>query len=55
VEGESPLSEHFKRASASHQALPPVGLHGLALAGYPPRRWAAEDKQLIERELVVFY
>jgi len=26
---------------AAHEALPSVGLHGLALAGYPPRRWAA--------------
>lgn len=24
-----------------HETLPTVGLHGLALAGYPPRRWAA--------------
>jgi len=23
---------------AAHQALPTVGLYGLALAGYPPRR-----------------
>jgi len=23
---------------AAHQVLPAVGLHGLALAGYPPRR-----------------
>jgi hypothetical protein len=25
----------------AHEALPAVGLHGLALAGYPPRRYAA--------------
>jgi len=23
---------------AAHEPLPSVGLHGLALAGYPPRR-----------------
>jgi hypothetical protein len=26
---------------AAHQALPAVGLRGLALAGYPPRRYTA--------------
>jgi len=31
---------------AAHQALPTVGLHGRALAGYPPRRWAAADQVL---------
>jgi len=25
----------------AHESLTSVGLHGLALAGYPPRRWAA--------------
>jgi hypothetical protein len=31
----------MKPTIAAHQALPTVGLHGLALAAYPPRRWAA--------------
>jgi hypothetical protein len=31
----------MKPSIAAHQALSAVGLHGLALAGYPPRRWAA--------------
>jgi hypothetical protein len=30
---------------AAHQALPAARLHGLALAGYPPRRYAANDKR----------
>jgi hypothetical protein len=31
-------TKRMKPSIAAHQALPAVGLHGLALAGYPPRR-----------------
>jgi hypothetical protein len=34
----APTPEPCVRAFLSHQALPTVGLHGRALAGYPPRR-----------------
>jgi len=34
-------ARRMKPSIAAHQALPAVGLHGLALAAYPPRRCAA--------------
>jgi len=34
---------------AGHEALPSVGLHGLALAGYPPRRYTERSVALCVR------
>jgi len=40
-------NQRMNPSIAAHQALPAVGLHGLALAGYPPRRWAARLIQVV--------
>jgi len=35
---EPQAGKRMNPSIAAHQALPTVGLHDLALAGYPPRR-----------------
>jgi len=36
--GRTGRTKRMNPTIAVHEALPSVGLHGLALAGYPPRR-----------------
>jgi len=40
---EPKASKRMNPTIAAHEARPKGGLHGLALAGYPPRRWAHKE------------